>query len=316
VKAISFADRVCGAIEQVWETNGKGLPPRLLDWVTESARQSHSLRLPLLTCRAGGGDDAHAVPVAAAWHLLHAAAHLLDDVADGAAPDLDPNQAVNGAVALVFLSQLSLVRLRQGSLEPQRIVALVDVFNAATTRMSSGQAIDLGWGETRKTLDDYWRLVGAKAGAFFALACRAGAMLGALPQSDIDTYATFGYHFGILVQLSDDLRAIWMPRNEGDLETADRTLPVVYAVGRQTSPSETRSHLRSLVRRSADDTGALAELQRTLADLEALHYVTLQAGRHRHRACRALYSVARPAVTQRELLQILDGIFPALTQEG
>lgn len=315
MKAISFADRVCGAIEQIWEANGKGLPPKLLDWVTEGARQSHVLRLPLLTCRAGGGDDAHAVHVAAAWHLLQAAAHLLDDVADGAVPGLDPNQAVNGALALVFLSQLSLVRLRQGRVEPQRIVALVEAFNAATTRMSSGQAMDLGWGEEQTTLHDYWRLIDAKSGAFFALACRAGAMLGALPEDDLDAYATFGYHFGILVQLSDDLRAIWTPRNRGDLETADRTLPVIYALGRQTSPSETRSRLRSLVRRSVDDAGARAEFQRTLADLGALHYVTLHAGRHHRRAHQALFSVARPAVAQRELLEILDGIFPALAPE-
>ncbi|MCK4471768.1 MAG: hypothetical protein KAW49_08275, partial [Anaerolineae bacterium] len=59
----------------------------VLRWVSDCARaQPASLRLPLLVCEATGGNPAHAIPVAAAWHLLHCAAHLLDDLADEACP--------------------------------------------------------------------------------------------------------------------------------------------------------------------------------------------------------------------------------------
>jgi len=109
----------------------------VLRWVSDCARaQPTSLRLPLLTCEATGGDTIHTIPVAAAWHLLHCAAHLLDDVADESCLSLEPAQAVNAAVTLIFLAQVSLTTLRQSHVEPERVVALVAAFNTATARMA------------------------------------------------------------------------------------------------------------------------------------------------------------------------------------
>ncbi|MDY7076099.1 MAG: polyprenyl synthetase family protein [Chloroflexota bacterium] len=308
-------------------------PPDGLDlvlrWATAAARLSPFLRLPSLCCQATGGDPAHAIPVSAAWHLLHCAAHLLDDLADEAIPSLEPAQAVNAAVTLVFLAQVSLTTLRHSQVEPERVVALVAAFDTATARMALGQAADLAWDEGAATLDDYWRVAGTKTGEFFGLACRAGAMLGTQPQAEVDIYATFGYHLGVLVQLSDDFRALWTPRGRGDLTTAGRTLPVVYAL--TVASSEARGRLHSLLRRAPDDgstelakvPAALRELQATLADpstgsgqaLGALHYLTLQAGKQHHLAHEALLSSARPAVAQHELLKLLDAAFPAVAQE-
>ncbi|MDY6876283.1 MAG: polyprenyl synthetase family protein [Chloroflexota bacterium] len=298
----------------------------VLRWATDAARLSPFLRLPLLCCQAAGGDPAHAIPVATAWHLLHCAAHLLDDLADEARPSLEPAQAVNvavtlvflaqavnAAVTLVFLAQVSLTTLRHSQVEPERVVALVEVFNTTTAHMALGQAADLAWDEETATLDDYWHIAGAKTGEFFGLACRAGAMLGTQPQSEVDIYATFGYHLGVLVQLGDDFRALWTPRGRGDLTTAGRTLPVVYAL--TVASSEARTLLHSLLRRAPDDPAALRELQAVLADLGALHYLTLQAGKQHHLAHEALLSSARPAVAQHELLELLDAAFPAVAQE-
>ncbi len=302
----------------------------VLRWVSNCARaQPASLRLPLLTCEATGGDTAHTIPVAAAWQLLHCAAHLLDDVADEACPSLEPAQAVNAAVTLIFLAQVSLTTLRQSHIKPERVVALVAAFNTATARMALGQAADLAWDEQTATLDDYWRVAGAKTGEFFALACRAGAMLGKQPQTEVDIYTTFGYHLGILVQLGDDLRALWTPRGRDDLTTAGRTLPVIYAL--TIASPEARARLCSLLRRVPNDPAALRELQAALADpstgrrgepaepsghrLGALHYLTLQVGRQHHLAREALLSSARPAVAQHELFKLLDAAFPAVARE-
>jgi len=308
-----FLHSVCAAIEKVGQADGASLPSALLRWVTDAARQSPFLRLSPLTCEATSGDPAHAVPVAAAWHLLHCAAHLLDDVADEACHSLEPAQAVNAAVTLIFLAQVSLTNLRQSQVEPERIVALVATFNAATTRMALGQAADLSWDEDAATLDDYWRVAGAKTGEFVGLACRAGAMLGTQPQTEVDIYATFGYHLGLLVQLGDDFRALWTPRGRGDLTTAGRTLPVVYVL--TVASSEARTLLHSLLHRALDNPAALRELQALLADQGALHYLTLQAGKQHRLAREALLSSARPAVAQHELLQLLDAAFPAVARE-
>lgn len=315
--AASFGEAVAAHLTRIYRRACPAPPDGLeavLRWVSDCARaQPASLRLPLLTCEATGGDPAHAVPVAGAWHLLHSAAHLLDDVADEARLSLQPNQAVNGAVALIVLAQVSLTTLRQSQVEPERVVALVAAFNTATARMALGQAADLAWDEQTATLEDYWRVAEAKSGEFFGLACRAGAMLGMQPQTEVDIYATFGYHLGVLVQLGDDLRALWTPRGRGDLTTARRTLPVVYAL--TVASPEARARLHTLLRRAPDDPAALHELQAALADLGALHYLTLQAGKQHHLAREALLSAARPAVAQHELLKLLDAAFPAVARE-
>jgi len=293
------------------------LPPGLLDWVLEAVRQSPFLSLPLLTCEAVGGDGGAAVPVAAAWHLLHAAAHLLDDVLDGEVPHLDPAQAMNATVGLTFLAQLSLTTLQHNGFPPGRIVDLIAAFNRATFRMAAGQASDLAFGDGA-TPDAYWCIVAAKSGAFFALSCRAGAQLGAELESEIAHYDRFGHHLGILLQISDDLRAIWRPRGPGDLANLGRTLPVVYARGG--APVETRNQLQGLVTRAPDDEAALTELQTLLTDPATvgersqgvLHYVTVQAGIHHRLAREALLATARWDVAHDALLKLLDRVLPAV----
>lgn len=312
----AFLDSVCAAIEEAWRADSDSPPSALLRWATDAARQSPQfLRLPLLTCEATGGDPAHAVPIAAAWHLLHCAAHLLDDVEDQALePPLDPARVINWATALTFAAQLPLLHPARWGLPAARVLALSQAFNAASLRICAAQDTDLAAGpKGNLSPDDYWRIAGTKGGEPLALACRAGAMLGTQPQTEVDIYATFGYHLGVLVQLGDDLHALWTPRGRGDLITAGRTLPVVYAL--TVASSEVRTLLLSLLRRAPDDPVALGELQSVLADLGVLHYLTLQAGKHHHLAREALLSAARPAVAQYELLKLLDAVFPAVARE-
>jgi len=310
-----FLRGVCATIEEAWRADGASLPSALLRWATDAARLSPFLRLPLLTCEATGGDPAYAIPVAAAWHLLHCAAALLDDVEDQALEvPLDPARVVNWATALTFAAQLLLRRPARWGLPAALALALSEAFNSASLRVCAAQDADLVAGpEGDLSLDDYWRIAGAKGGEPLALACRAGAMLGTRPQTEVDIYATFGYHLGVLVQLGDDLHALWAPRGRGDLTTAGRTLPVVYAL--TVALPDARVRLHSLLRRAPDDPAALCELQAALANQGALHYVTLQAGKQHHLAREALLSAARPAVAQHELIKLLDAAFPAVARE-
>lgn len=327
-----FVEGVRATIQAVWreqrrpstpvrdlggEASPATLPDSLRVWVLDAAGHSVYLSLPLLACEAAGGDGGAAVPVAAAWHLFHAGAHLLDDVVDGAVPGLDRAQTLNATVALTFLAQLSLATLRQSRVPAERILDLITAFNATALAMSAGQASDLAW-EDGAALDAYWSIAAAKSGAFFALACRAGAMLGVEPEAETVCYERFGAHFGMLLQVSDDLRAVWRPRGRGDLLTLGRTLPIVYA--RAMAPPETEARLRDLVPRVPDDAVALAEVQELLKDpkllgehaLSVLHYVTVRAGIHYQKARAALRATSRRDVAQIGLLLLLDRVMPAL----
>jgi len=260
--------------------------------------------LPLLICLGAGGDVAPVIPVVSAWHLLYCAAHLLDDVADGAPLPWEPAWAVNAAVTLIFLAQTSLTALRQHQIKAERILALVEMFNSASIRIALGQASDLACDTQPLTLNNYWRMAGAKSGECFALAGRAGAMMGNGEPNVIDTYAAFGYHLGLLVQLGDDLRALWQPRHRGDLATIARTLPFVYA--QSTASSEMHTRLRALACRASDEPAALTELQSVLADMGALHYLALQAGWQRHLASQALCAAACSGAVRDQLSTLLD----------
>lgn len=280
----------------------------IMEWASAAARARPTfLLLPLLSCQALGGDVATAVPVAAAWHLFFCAAHLVDDVADQAELPLPPAQTVNAAFGLTFLGQLSLAALGQPPAHREHALRLLDLFNRAAVRVVEGQAADLTWNSSTATLPDYWRMIGAKGGEWFALACRAGALCSSLTE-EAERYGTFGYHLGILIQLNDDLNALWRPRGPGDLSTIDRTLPVVY--GLTVAPPTARQRLEGLLPQVAGDAVALTELQSLLADLGALHFLTLQAARHHELAHASIQPALHPNPAQHALLAMLDDAFP------
>lgn len=297
-------------LTQVHHTAGgssTGSLAEILAWAKHAARTHPGyLRLPFLTCQAAGGDPTEAIPVAAAWHLFYCAAHLVDDVADHAALPLPPSQTINAAFGLTFLAQLSLATLGSNQAHAERVLKLMDLFNHAAVRVVEGQARDLAWDQQKATIDDYWHMVGDKTAEWFALACRAGALCGAQPDG-IDIYGTFGYHLGVLIQLNDDLNALWQPRGPGDLTTIDRTLAVVY--GLTVAPPPTHQRLLDLLPLAAVDT-ALEELRSLLDDLGAVHYLTLQAGYQYMLARDPILSLARPDPAHLELLTILDSVFP------
>jgi len=308
-------------------------PAEVGAWVLAAAQSNRRLlSLPWFvyqaTCQgqATGGscDPQRSAPVAAAWHLLHCAAKLLDDIEDGEDSslmfaDLSPAQVINAATGLIFISQLALVSLRDLGLDSVRTLEVVTAFNTATSRMVNGQAQDLAL--TRGdvvSLEHLRKVQEAKSGEFFALSCRTGAMLGDASDCEIAACATFGYNLGMLVQMGDDLRDLWRPRSPHDLAAARCTLPVVFALSSVDADARRRiERLLACVSEDdcvAKDGNALIELQRALAESGAVHYVTLQAGMYYLRAHQALLSLPRSSEAQHEILQLLDRVFPAIAR--
>jgi geranylgeranyl pyrophosphate synthase len=183
----AFVAAVSGHITHLYHQTAGDLDglEATLRWVRERVYAHPAfLRLPLLACEATVGDSANVIPVTAAWHLFHCAAHLLDSVSDEAFPAQDPvgggdsrarpigtaaSRVINDAVTLLFLAQASLTTLHRSRIDPQRVVSVVAAFNTDATRMALGQACDLAWNKGAGSLDGYWRVAGAKTGEFFGL---------------------------------------------------------------------------------------------------------------------------------------------------
>lgn len=308
----SFADRVCTAVESTWHAADVELPATPLGWALAAARREESvLRLILLCCQASGGDDEQAVPVAAAWHVLRCAAHWLDDVEDGApiAP-YQPVQLINWSTAFLFAAQLILLRAAPHVLSSAQALTLSHAFATTGLHLSAIQEWELGAGPAVLPLDRCWQITCAKGGEPFALACQAGATLGTDDTTVIAAYADYGRHLGTLVQISDDVRAIWQPRSRNDLMTLGRTLPVAFAY--QVTHMSDQAHWLDLLTRAAEDPDAVIELRNRLAEAGALHYASLRAAEQHQLAQAALSAHPTPSGVHQELLQLLAGVGSAL----
>jgi competence protein ComQ len=253
------------------------------------------------------------VVVAAAWCLLHTAALLLDDVQDFELalkpwPDMSAGQAINVATALIFCSQLVLGDLEALGTDPKLTLDMWQTFGRSILNVCAGQHLDLCGGAV--SLDDYWRMAGRKSGAFFALACRAGAMLGTRDRRLIDRYAEFGYNLGILIQISDDFNGVWSAPGAGDLVAGAQTLPVIYALS--VGSDADRACLLHLLEQTPLESAAIDEAKQLIADLGGLHYLAVQAEVYRRRAQSALPSPDGTRQAYGRLVGLLGKVMPCL----
>ena len=125
----------------------------------------------LSTCRAYGGSDEDAFPIAVAIEMLHNAFLVHDDVADGserrrgAVPPFPAAfgdaLSLNAGDAMVVLAN-KLLRRHTRSLDPALADRILDEFDMMAMRTLEGQATELGWrrdGVIGLSPEDYLNLI-------------------------------------------------------------------------------------------------------------------------------------------------------------
>jgi len=274
----------------------------------DEERHTPFLLLPVLCCQAAGGDEHQATAVAAAWFLLYLAAKVLDDVEDEDALQspwyaVGVPQAINAATGLIFASQLALAYLPRMGVGREFAFFLIEDFNRTILRMCAGQHADLAEASI-SSLECYLRIAGARSGQFFALACRAGALLGT---NEVASYSEFGYNLGVLIQICDDFEGVWNPRGRSDLMAGKRTLPVIYAL--TVAPPSIRTRLERLLAKAISEREAEEETRGVITELGAPLYLLIEAQIHRQRAEAALRSTGRPSAACCQLMALLNGHF-------
>jgi len=285
--------------------------------------------LPILCCQAVGGDRLSHLPerttgcdnlpsdgrqatvVISAWRLLFLAARILDDLEDGDADNalwtaIGPARTINVANGLIFAAQLALAYLRRWGMADWLFLAIHEDFNHTALRICAGQHNDLAQEET--SLDSYWETVAAKAGEPFALACRAGALVGGGSPQQVALLSEFGHNLGLLMQIGDDFHGVWDPSGRSDLAAGRKTLPVLYAFA--VAPVGLREHLRELPVRATSNAEDEAEARQVITDLGTPQYLLVEAQLRYQRARTALQAVGPPTPAHRRLLALLDQILP------
>lgn len=266
------------------------------------------LALPGLCCAAMGSPPQRAHIVAASWALLYTAAHILDNVEDGDSvgepwAHWGTPAAINIATGLMVSASSLLNKLDETTSHPAVAHAIRNDFYCTGLRMCAGQHADLTC--SGATLEQCWRMVEAKTGAFFELACRAGCRLATTDPVCIDRFGEFGRHLGVLLQISDDLSGLWSTHTHpSDIRASGCwTLPLAYTMA--VLPTDQRQSLHGCLKRIPVDPQAESEVRRRILDAGAILYLAVTARQRLRRARAALCAAAPPSPARGALLALL-----------
>ena len=199
-------------------------------------------------------DPVYASSVAVAVECFVSALDLLDDIEDEdqtpIVQELGAARVLNVTTVLLTMAQQALLSLSELSIEPAKILRLLNTLQESALGITSGQHRDL-LAEQRSALDftreECIDIAAVKAGALLRLACRLGAQCADADPVLVEQFTDFGLLLGIAAQLDNDCHDLYyllqdvipsiLPGDAGatsrstksDLARGKKTLPIVLA---------------------------------------------------------------------------------------
>jgi geranylgeranyl pyrophosphate synthase len=221
------------------------------------------------------------------------------------------------ATGCLFTAQLALGELATKGLSWSDLHQIQQGFNRASLGACTGQHDDLAWqiGENPPEPDAWFSMVRRKSGDLLAWACWVGAAIAQTGADIQNCLGTYGSHLGILLQIADDFKDLWLVDNSSDLYTGRMTLPVIYA--QFVAEPEKRVVLEGLLLKASHGDHQAGTLAREMITaLGAQKYVLAAACLERKQAVSALDCLAPSPATGKELTALVDRVFPALRLFG
>lgn len=224
---------------------------------------------PMLTlacaqlCDYAGGQH---IPLAACVELLHTATLFHDDVIDDS-HHRRGNHTANylwGNPTSVLVGDTLFARSFQLMVSVGSLVVLKILSDAAAT-VTEGEVAQLAaCRDPSLGFDAYLAIIRAKTAALFAAACEISAVIAQRPQAQAQALANFGYHLGLVFQLTDDLLDYAEEEKLGkqpgdDFRQAKISLPIVLA-WQKASDAERPFWQRTIIERQQKD-GDFAQAQ-------------------------------------------------------
>ncbi len=218
----------------------------------------HDWELPLIACRAVGGDNLVIAPAATALVCVQLSIALVDDMLDQDPRGLHPRIG-EGATANVGLAlQAIAFRLVENiPVEAEYRAAVTASLAQMALATAFGQSLDV---QNLQGEENYWKIVRAKSTPFYGAALHIGALLGKTSPEVAGRLRQFGILNGEIIQIYDDLAdALQKPANP-DWKQGRNNLAILYAL---TADYSERERFRALLPQ-IDDPEALQEAQRIL----------------------------------------------------
>lgn len=288
---------------------GLGGPTRVLP---EGAPNLCSAVTLLSYASAGGKDFLQAVPAVAAMEMLVAAYDIIDDVEDDEAPLPDGRRSLGYVLevvaSLLMLCHRALEGLSGRRVPLHRVLGTFRTIDRLGIDAIRGQTLDMDL-ESRSRVSIQTSV--ATSALKSASLVRCCAELGALVATDtpevIEGHARFGWHFGLMLQLMNDVAAVWPAgAAKSDLRLRKKTLPVAFALN---IPGSSNRH-SALVQ---DFYAADGEASRTEEDVKwalwrcgAIHYTWIVASREKAMAAKIVHHLASEGSNPSMLGRLLD----------
>ena len=183
--------------------------------------------LPQWTCYAAGGQPETALPLGAAFALLHMASSVLDDFQD---QDTDAlwvawplERVLTSTLAMVFLSESCLGRLETNAVAKREII---DGFAQGWLLAAVGQNLPV---TNSQPVASYWRHAQAKAALGFAVAAWSGVRAASDSEPYQQAAKDYGLALGTLLQIADDCQDFLAAPKAPSPSALSASLPVVIA---------------------------------------------------------------------------------------
>ena len=201
--------------------------------------------LCLMACEAITGEFKPALPAAAALELVHNFSLIHDDIQDGDRERRNrptvwvvygKPQAINAGTAMRVLANVSMMRLGEQGLSPQKLLKALELLDESSLRLIEGQYLDLSYEKRFDiSVNDYLNMVKLKTVSLIACSLEIGARLVTDDQSVIQSLITYGNDLGFAFQIRDDMLGIWGDEGKtgkpvgGDILRKKKSYPIVYA---------------------------------------------------------------------------------------
>ncbi len=253
--------RVQATIEETVESSHAFIRTLLRSHV-ESGGKMLRPALVLLCSRLGEGSNRdQAIKVASVLEMIHLASLAHDDIIDSAktrrgVPTLFAQRGAKQAVlAGDYLLARALALVSEEEQEEGMDARVVS--NALARLCESELEQDAGQGDYFISKTTYFRRIGGKTAALFALSCYAGASVGKLSAHERMVCHRIGYTMGMAFQIQDDIldyvgEQTKLGKHTGkDLREGIPTLPLLFALEREAAMPEKERELTLLL--SAQD---------------------------------------------------------------
>jgi heptaprenyl diphosphate synthase len=226
-----------------------------LDSVTTHLIAAGGKRLrPLLALAAATGGERAATQEdllgAVAVELVHLASLYHDDVLDEATIRRNVESVNSRFGNLVAIVAGDFLLARSAAIAASLGTEIAGLLADTLGRLCQGQVSEVRSAfQITRSREDYMTAIAGKTAALTSTSCRIGALTGGLPVPEVDLLTEYGYCFGIVFQIRDDILDITATAGEllkppgQDLAEGIYTLPALVALADSSSGPDLRALL-------------------------------------------------------------------------